>query len=109
MRAWPVVVLVLFYGASAAAAETWGQVRTREAQEAIQFINDATKAGGQIARSKVVAAQTAWIAYRDAVCEYVASTGEGADGPAAHGKAMEDCLIAKTKAHIDELRQLPRP
>ena len=100
-------VLLVSYSTAAWAAETWGQVRTREAQDALGLINDATTAGGQIARSKAVAAQTAWIAYRDAVCEYVASAG--GDGPAAQGKAMEDCLIVKTKAHIEELRQLRRP
>ena len=73
------------------------------------MLAEAQRSGGQIARAKLWAVESAWITYRDAVCEYVASSGEGANGPAAHGKALEDCLIAKTKAHIEELRQLPRP
>jgi uncharacterized protein YecT (DUF1311 family) len=56
--------------------------------------------GRTVALPALEAAQAAWLAYRDAQCDYVGSTFGGGSGT---GIAITSCRIELTRDRIDEL------
>ena len=57
--------------------------------------------GAKSARRKLVAAQRAWIAFRDAECSYVTS---GTEGGSINSMLYTQCMTGMTDKRTDELR-----
>lgn len=53
-------------------------------------------------RKQLVAAQRAWVAFRDAECAFVSSA---VDGGSAHPMVADLCLAAVTQKRIEDLKQ----